>query len=219
MTEHKSTGAATISGRVFTALREDLLNGRFPAGQKLAINSLQAIYQVGLSPLREALNRLAASGLLEQENQRGFRVPRLSRAELDDIVQLRIELEGLAISRALRHGDADWESELLAAGHRLKLASQPETPLHQWEQLHTHFHAVLLSSCRSAWMVRFIHQLHEQFDRYRRKAPRNAEIRNTLNSQHEHLVELALARDDAGTRQLLRDHILLSYEAAQASCS
>ena len=211
--------AETISGRIFDRLREDLLNGRFQAGKKLAISSLQTTYQVGLSPLREALNRLAATGLLEQENQRGFRVPSLSRTELDDIVQLRIELEGMAISRALQHGDAEWESELLAAGHRLKLASHPDTPLHQWEQLHSRFHAVLLSSCRSAWMVRFIHQLHEQFDRYRRKAPRNPGIRDILNTQHEQLVELALARNKADTRELLRAHILLSYEAAQASCS
>jgi DNA-binding GntR family transcriptional regulator len=219
MNTQSAPQAETISGRIFDRLREDLLSGRFQAGKKLAISSLQTTYQVGLSPLREALNRLAATGLLEQENQRGFRVPSLSRTELDDIVQLRIELEGMAISRALQHGDAEWESELLAAGHRLKLASQADTPLQQWEQLHSRFHAALLSSCRSAWMVRFIHQLHEQFDRYRRKSPRNPGIRDILNTQHEQLVELALARNEADTRELLRAHILLSYEAAQASCS
>lgn len=214
---HKVSGS--MSGRVFEVLREDLLNGQYQAGEKLAIASLRVTYQVGLSPLREALSRLAAVGLLEQETQRGFRVPKLTSDELQDIVELRVELEGMAISRALRYGDAYWESEVLAAGHRLKNASSKQVPQAEWEQLHTQFHSILLSSCQSVWMLKFIRQLHEQFDRYRRKAPRNPAMRGMLDAQHEQLVELALARKEAEIRQLLEDHIRLSHEVALHSCS
>ncbi|OEY66024.1 GntR family transcriptional regulator [Marinobacter sp. X15-166B] len=211
--------ANSNAGRVFAALREDLLNGQYQAGEKLAIASLRDNYQVGLSPLREALSRLAAVGLLEQEAQRGFRVPKLCREELQDIVDLRVELEGMAISRALRYGDSTWESEVLAAGHRLKRADGEGVPLADWEHLHTQFHAVLLSSCQSAWMLKFIRQLHEQFDRYRRQAPRNLAMRKVLNAQHEDLVTLALARNEVEIRQLLERHIRLSHEVALPSCS
>lgn len=211
--------SGSISESVFKALREDLLNGQFQADEKLAIGSLRANYQVGLSPLREALSRLAAIGLLEQETQRGFRVPKLTLEELQDIVELRVQLEGLAISRALRYGDSNWESEVLAAGHRLKSTEKEGVPLADWEKLHTQFHAVLLSSCQSVWMLKFIRQLHEQFDRYRRKAPRNTAVRGTLDTQHDKLVTLALARNEAGIRQLLEDHVRLSHEVARRSCS
>jgi GntR family carbon starvation induced transcriptional regulator len=210
--------SGTITGTIFEVLREDLLSGQYQAGEKLAISSLRSIYQVGLSPLREALSRLAAIGLLEQESQRGFRVPKLTRAELHDIVELRVELECMAIGRALRHGDAEWESEVLAAGHRLKQANKEGVQLAEWEKLHSQFHSILLSSCQSVWMLKFIRQLHDQFDRYRRKAPRNQIIRGTLDSQHEQLVTLALSRNEAEIRQLLEDHIRLSHEVALLSC-
>lgn len=219
MTRNTLKKAESKSGRIFERLREDLLNGQFESGEKLAISTLREAYDVGLSPLREALNRLAASGLLEQEDQRGFRVPKLCTAELQDIVQLRIELECMAIAKALTYGDADWESELLAAGHRLKHASKEDTPIKEWERLHSRFHEVLLSSCQSTWMIRFIRQLHEQFDRYRRQAHHNPALRETLDEQHGLMVTYALERNVEAATKLVREHILLSSQGAFTSCT
>ncbi|QJQ95176.1 MULTISPECIES: GntR family transcriptional regulator [Halomonadaceae] len=211
--------SATNASRIFDTLRQDLVNGRFEAGEKIAINSLKDHYQVGLSPLREALNRLSAYGLLIQENQRGFRVPRLERRELDDVAEMRRELEGMALERAILNGDAEWESELLAAAHRLKRADASPTEVDEWERLHGRFHSTLVAPCGSVWLLRFIDQLHDQFDRYRRMAPGVPEIREILDVQHGELVALALDRDIKGARTLLEHHIALSYEVALGSCT
>ncbi|MBV65900.1 MAG: GntR family transcriptional regulator, partial [Halomonas sp.] len=168
------------------------------------------------SPLREALNKLAAYGLLIQENQRGFRVPKLSREELDDIARLRTELEGMALERAIAHGDAVWEADLLAAAHRLKRADITLDKGEEWERLHTHFHRTLVAPCGSVWLLRFIEQLHDQFDRYRRLGPKMPTIRQELDEQHHELVELALQRDATAARALMDDHIHKSYEVALA---
>ncbi|MDI5935897.1 GntR family transcriptional regulator [Halomonas kalidii] len=209
--------AATGASRIFEVLRQDLLNGRFGAGERLSITALRERYQVGLSPLREALNRLAAYGLLRQENQRGFRVLELSRSELDDITEMRRRLEGMALELAIQHGDAEWESQLLAANHRL-IRADDGTPVEQWEQLHAHFHNALVAPCGSQWLLRFIAQLHDQFDRYRRVAPRAPELREQLDAQHQELVDLALSRDATRARALIEAHITLSSEVAQRSC-
>lgn len=209
-----ATPAGTASSRVFDHLRKDLVGGRFVAGEKLAINALKDRYQVGLSPLREALNRLAAYGLLVQENQRGFRVPKLSRDELDDIFQMRLEMEGMALERAITNGDSLWEADLLAAAHRLKRADISLDKGEEWEHLHTQFHRTLVAPCGSVWLLRFIEQLHDQFDRYRRLGPKMPTIRQELDEQHHHLVELALQRDAKAARELMDDHIHKSYEVA-----
>ena len=210
-TSAKSVGpvgpAGTASSRVFDHLRKDLVGGRFVAGEKLAINALKERYQVGLSPLREALNRLAAYGLLIQENQRGFRVPKLSRDELD-------EMEGMALERAIANGDSLWEADLLAAAHRLKRADITLDKGEEWEHLHTQFHRTLVAPCGSVWLLRFIEQLHDQFDRYRRLGPKMPTIRQELDEQHHQLVELALQRDAKAARELMDDHIHKSYEVA-----
>ncbi|MFB9867020.1 GntR family transcriptional regulator [Vreelandella sulfidaeris] len=208
------TPVGTASSRVFDHLRKDLVGGRFVAGEKLAINALKEQYQVGLSPLREALNKLAAYGLLIQENQRGFRVPRLSRDELDDITQMRLEMEGMALERAIEHGDSLWEADLLAAAHRLKRITINVDNVDEWEHLHTQFHRTLVAPCGSVWLLRFIEQLHDQFDRYRRLGPKMPTIRQELDEQHHQLVELALQRDAKVARELMDDHIRKSYEVA-----
>ncbi|MCE9664210.1 FCD domain-containing protein [Halomonas sp. M5N1S17] len=217
MTQNAKQPGATASSRIFEVLRQDLLSGRFGAGERLSISSLKETYQVGLSPLREALNRLAASGLLRQENQRGFRVLELTRRELDDITEMRRQMEGMAIERAIAHGDEEWESQLLAANHRLTRAGT-STPLREWEQLHTRFHNALVAPCGSVWLLRFISQLHDQFDRYRRVAPSAPELRQRLDAQHGELVELALTRDAKRARALIEEHITLSSQVAQRSC-
>lgn len=208
----------TAASQIYTALKRDLINGRFTAGEKLAISALKQHYRVGLSPLREALNRLAAYGLLEQENQRGFRVPALRRDELDDIAGLRRRLESQALEAALARGDDQWEAALLAAWHRLKRADDTPGALEHWEQMHLQFHRHLLEPCGSPWLLRFIEQLHDQFDRYRRMAPANPAIRQTLNVQHGELMELALARNAEAGKALLSEHIRLSHEVALGAC-
>lgn len=209
-------GNATHASRIYEILRRDIVNGCFQAGEKVAINALKERYCVGLSPLREALNKLAAYGLLTQENQRGFRIPRLDRSELDDIAQMRRKLECMALEQAIRYGDAEWESELLAAAHRLRRANGED--VEHWEHTHGRFHQTLVASCGSAWLLRFIEQLHDQFDRYRRLAPENPSIREVLDAQHDELVELALKRDIKAASLLLENHIMLSHQVALGSC-
>lgn len=219
MENFKREEGVMASSWIYEALRKDLVNGCFTAGAKLGINALKERYGVGLSPLREALNRLAAYGLLVQENQRGFRVPHLMRDELEDIVNMRRELECMALERAIKEGDVDWESELLAAAHRLKRADENTELADEWEAVHVRFHRTLVAPCRSAWLLRFIEQLHDQFDRYRRLAPSIPETRKVLDLQHGELVDLALARDITGARKLMDDHIQRSYEIALGSFS
>ncbi|WP_447895345.1 GntR family transcriptional regulator [Vreelandella sp. GE22] len=205
---------ATASSRIYEILRRDLVDGRFAAGEKLAINALKERYQVGLSPLREALNKLAAYGLLIQENQRGFRVPTLTRTELDDIAKTRLALEAMAFEQAIAHGDATWEADLLAAEHRLKCADMAPEKEDEWERLHTRFHRTLVAPCGSVWLLRFIEQLHDQFDRYRRQGPEMPAVRQQLDEEHHQLVVLALERNAQAARQLLDEHITRSYDAA-----
>nr|WP_300309131.1 FCD domain-containing protein [Halomonas sp.] len=208
----------TAASQVFDELKRDLIRGRFAAGEKLAISALKAQYAVGLSPLREALNRLAAYGLLEQHNQRGFRVPPLSAEELEDIARLRVQLECMALTQAFQEGDAEWESQLLAAQHRLLRADKSPEQLEKWEQAHLQFHRTLLAPCGSHWLLRFIEQLHDQFDRYRRLAPGNPAIRARLDAQHGELVQLALERRIQDARWLLEEHIRLSWDVARGAC-
>ena len=105
-------------------------------------------------------------------------------------------------------------AELLAAAHRLKRADMAPDKVEEWEHFHACFHRTLVAPCGSAWLLRFIAQLHDQFDRYRRMAPEAPEVRRVLDAQHGELVELALERDIKSARALMDDHIQRSYQVA-----
>ena len=64
----------TLAATAFERLRADILSCKLAPGSKLPFDRLKEDYGVGLSPLREALSRLATSGLVTMEGQRGFRV-------------------------------------------------------------------------------------------------------------------------------------------------
>lgn len=205
-----------MTSNIYDVLRKDLIRGAYMPGQKLATADLKKRYDIGLSPLREALNRLAAVGLLDQTHQKGFKVPELTQEQLDDVASLRRQLEGEAIEQSIAHGDNEWETELVAALHRLhQHQSVFGTADHeQWEMVHARFHRALVNGCGSPWRLRFLEQLYDQFDRYRRIAPSPTHQRENLDEQHNQLAALALARDAQSARTLLEKHIDLSYDVA-----
>src|SRR5579863_3457019 len=84
----------TLASTALERLRADILSCRLQPGQRLRFEELRTGYDLGLSPLREALMRLASEGLVRVEDHRGFRVAPISRSDLLDITFVRKELEG-----------------------------------------------------------------------------------------------------------------------------
>ena len=106
--------------QVLGQLKQDILTGYFKPGAKLKMARLKERYQVGVSPLREALSQLLVEQLVIVENQRGFTVHPISAEEMKDIYHTRAQIEGLCVSQAVELGDDAWEAGILAAAHQLK---------------------------------------------------------------------------------------------------
>jgi GntR family transcriptional regulator, carbon starvation induced regulator len=177
--EKTEANGGTLASDVYERLRQDILRGELPPGQKLRSEQLRDRYTVGNSPIREALNRLSSDGLVVREDQKGFHVAKVSRTELEELVRTRCWLEEIGLRQSMAsHGTAkgtQWEEELVLAFHRLSrvprssnertFSANPE-----WEVLHRAFHAALISACGSRWLEIFCTQLSDQADRYRQFA-------------------------------------------------
>src|ERR1700726_1316474 len=112
----------TVQERVYGVLRERLMRGGFEPGQKLKIAELASALGTSAMPVREALNRLAAERAVESLPNRSVRVPALSKESLQDLMEARFAVEGLAVERAA----SNMTAETLATLRRLILA-QSET--------------------------------------------------------------------------------------------
>jgi len=186
-------------------LRHDILEGIRPAGSPLRMASLQSEYEIGNTPLREALFHLASEGLVELSVGRGFRVAPMSINEIKEVTEVRKWLERLALRESLKHGDTQWEAKIISAYHVLSRTAQTDP---KWDQLNREFHEAIASACPLPILHKFQNHLYDITSRYRKLAWRIAgEPEAELDlSEHQQLLDAALARDYEKCVEIMDDH-------------
>jgi DNA-binding GntR family transcriptional regulator len=204
-------GTATRATSLFDQLRADLLAGVLEPGSKLAIEALAEHYATSATPLREALNRLVADGLVERREQRGFVVAAISEQDLLEITKTRCWLEEIALRESIAAHTREWEEALVLAHHRLartprSLAADRFEDNPEWEPLHRAFHRALIAGCGSRWLLGFCDQLADQHHRYRRLSAPRAFAKRGVKSEHQQLMEAAVAGHADEAVALLRAH-------------
>ena len=200
---------ATLASLVFERLREDILEGHLPPGEKLRIEALQKRYEVGASPIREALNRLSSVRLVEQVERRGFRVATLSHEDLLDLIRARQLLNEIVVRESLQNGDDAWEESVVVAYHHMWRCPMTVASGHasrEWELVHRKFHFAIISACPSKWLLDFHEQLFDSADRHRRLNVRRLDAEFT-RAEHREIMEAAVNRDVPLTIKLLNDSI------------
>jgi DNA-binding GntR family transcriptional regulator len=203
-------------------LRQDVLTGALPAGDKLKLDLLQQLYGFSSSPLREALNRLAQEGLVRQDERRGFRVMPLSIDDLSDITRMRLMMDVEALRESIASGDDAWEAHLVAAYHRLekvegKLPDGPVVLSEEWGFLHRGFHMALLAACPSERLLSWSGSLFDQAERYRRASARLRRAARRTSNEHPKIMDAALRRDADTACELLAEHIRSTRKNIEAA--
>lgn len=204
-------GTATRATSLYDQLRTDLLGGVLEPGSKLAIEALAEHYEASATPLREALNRLVADGLVERREQRGFVVAGISADDLAEITRTRCWLEEIALRESIAAHTTAWEEALVLAHHRLartprSLASDRFVDNPEWEPLHRDFHRALIAGCGSRWLLGFCEQLADQHHRYRRLSAPRAFAKRGVKTEHQQLMEAAIDGRADEAVALLRSH-------------
>ncbi|MCV2869633.1 GntR family transcriptional regulator [Defluviimonas sp. WL0002] len=200
----KNPAKATRASRLVDDLREAILSGDLRPGAKLNLDRMRESHHVSLSPLREALARLTSTGLVQFEDQRGYRTTEVSAANLAEITRLRSETESLAAGIAAQTAGLDWEAAVMAALHRLNRADP--TRLASWQGAHTDFHQTLVDGAGLPILSEFCRMLLTLGERYRRLCGDTAP--HDMVAQYAAIAEAAAVRRDADrARQLLRDQI------------
>ncbi|WP_454782121.1 GntR family transcriptional regulator [Legionella sp. WA2022007384] len=188
---------------VLEKLRLDLVNGYFEPGQKLQMEQLKERYEVGYSPLREALSRLVSHGLVNFEDLCGFSVPSLSLAELYDLYAVRIQIETRALELSIQYGDEYWEADIIACWHRYAKYLCPSSnkrlnPI-EWDALQKEFTYTLIKACQSPWLLKIQDMLYDHSSRYRFLClglhHNDEQVLMEFKQENEELVSAVLARN------------------------
>ena len=205
--EVKTTRASAI----YLELRGAILDGSLKPGAKLNVRDLSDRFETGLSPIREALNRLAMEGLAHHTDNRGFVVSPVSVPELQDLTQARCWMNDIGIRRSIEFGDAAWEEAVLVNCHRLSRTPRDPAdgspgPDPAWNIAHKAFHQALVSACGSNWLVETCSQLFDSAERYRSLARLAGASRSDPRDEHREIMTATLDRDADLAASLLTDH-------------
>jgi DNA-binding GntR family transcriptional regulator len=196
-----------VAERAYVELRDRIVTLRLAPGTVLREDELMREMEMGRTPLREAVKRLALENLVAVQPRRGTFVSEVDAADIVNITEVRAELEGFAASLAALRMDADARTAAKAL-------------LHDVEELNR--------SGDQEWLMRFDERIH----RFVWEATGNPHLVNTLeryfthslriwylvldrvpglgHSVHDqnHLLEALLDRNGTRARSIMREHVL-----------
>ncbi|MGD0686638.1 MAG: GntR family transcriptional regulator [Streptosporangiaceae bacterium] len=214
-------GTKSLTEKVYTCLRADILAGRFPPEQRLRPTELATAHGVSLNVVREALSRLAGERLVKASAQQGFAVPPVSTTDLAELTDLRALVECEALRRAISRGDLAWESEVVAAHHRLAntpmtIPDHPEALSIDWMPAHNAFHAATMSGCGSRRLIELTASLGEAAAIYRYWS-QFVDHGRDVAGEHRAIFEATVARDADLACRLHREHIQRTADIVTAA--
>lgn len=212
--------ATTVAETAYRRVRADIVFGRLAPGTRLRLDRLKEGYGVGISTLREILNRLHAERLVVAEGQKGFGVTPVSAANLKEVAALRQLLECRALEQSFRAGGVEWEGHVVAAHHRLarteeRMAGGDLTGTEQWKHYDWQFHGALIAACGSKMLIASHAAVFDKYLRYQMIA---LSYRGDIAArEHAELLQCAIGRDAARACEVLTRHVSGGVEHALAT--
>lgn len=204
----------TIETDIYDGVQKRLVNGHYAHGARVRATALAQEFGCSASTVRETLFRLSTVGLVNFQEQRGFRVPDLSPQKQHELTHMRIVLESEGACLSIRLGGVAWEARLSAAHHklshietRIRARNNVEDLIDLWSGAEQEFHETLIDACSSETLKRTHGVIYQQFrqqlitsDKMFGFVPENIE-------QHLGILNAALDRDEDLVRARIHDHL------------
>ena len=191
---------------VFTTLRQAILKGELQPGERLMEIQLAEKMGVSRTPIREAIRKLAAEGLVTMIPRKGAIVAGISEKMLKDVLRVRMTLEKMAYECAfesitdtaiekLLSAESDFEAAV-EAGDLVAIAEADEK-----------FHFIIYDAAGNDKLLEILTNLKENMYRYRMEYAKNRAIRSELIEDHRAIVKTLAERDADNGLKLVEKHI------------
>lgn len=205
-----STEASTTQqDTVYQTLRQWITVGRFLPGERLKIRHVAADLGVGQMPVRAALQRLAAEGALVNVPNAGVTLPVLSAPELDDLLQMRMLLEGEAAERGSLRLDAAQMASLHSLCERMGVALGQGDGT-DYLAANEDFHVLLYRAAGSPLLFELIDKLWLKAGPISRQLFDTPEPLACLNAAHSDVMRALERRDSAAVRRAIERDIFVA---------
>ena len=210
---HEAEGS-TIPDRIFSLIKEAIVEGDIEAGSKISEPELARAYGISRGPLREAIGRLEACGLVVRRPNVGARVVTLSSSQLIDIFHVREALEGMSARLAAQYMSEEEivDLRLLLGQHGEQIERDTEHAYFQREG-DLDFHYRIVQGSHNARMIDLLcNDLYHLVRLYRYQFGMSSKRGPRAFIEHEHIVDAIERRDPEMAELMMRAHIRASRE-------
>jgi len=220
-----SNGNARYSLRykVLGQLEESILNGEYQPGDYLVETKLSRQFGVSRTPIREAIRQLEREGLVKIVTNKGAMVLGVTDEDIEDIYNIRMEIEKLAVRWAIQKITPD---EIEKLKEQVELAEFYINKKHctRLQDLDTEFHRIIYDACKSRPLKHMLSDFHRYVQRARKTSLQTPGLAKEALKEHKEILETIIEEnvDKAealickhirnAKENLLKNHILLKTE-------
>lgn len=211
----------TLGNRAYVELRRMLVHGELAPGTRLVNRKLANDIGLSMTPIREAINKLASEGLIEQVPGSGAFVRTVSLDDLDDLYTIRMALEPMAAAKAALHATAREIVELrslVTASHGIVRRLAESGARHasaalntRWTTIDRNIHELIFQAARSPWLAKVSGEMHLLSFAFSRQQTLptllTAETAKRTLKSHRQLVQAIASGDAKRAAIVMREHI------------
>lgn len=196
----------TLQQRAYEYLKRRIMNRTLKPGEYFTDSQVTNELHISRTPVRNALHRLEHEGFLINQAGRGWKVYSLSLEDIQEVFDIKVELEGMIARRAAACEDEKKRTTLRNAMRRLKGATAAND--HEaWRKADMELHRRIFAMCANERASRIINDLNDQWYRVRiGLIAIEGRMQRSLR-EHEAFVESILAGDGDGAEREMRQHL------------
>ncbi|MFS8114961.1 GntR family transcriptional regulator [Rhizobium jaguaris] len=201
--------APTASDVILKFIRDSIIDGTLDEGEPIRQDDVARMFNVSKIPVREALKRLEAEGLVAFHKNRGAVVTSTSEPEIVQIFEVRAILESNAIRLSIPH----MTEETFAEAQAYCDAFAEEADIGRWAELNWRFHSRLYEDGQRPYMLNMIRSVNDRIERYLRIQLTLSHGHRIADDEHRQILELCRKRDVEGASVLVYSHIMRACES------
>ncbi|MDX3773952.1 GntR family transcriptional regulator [Chromatiaceae bacterium AAb-1] len=196
--------------QLYLQLKQDIQQGIWPAGIQLTQQQLAEHYAVSRIPVRDVMQQLQAEAWLIPYGKAGLMVPPLTAVEAEELYQIRLQLEPMALQLAVPHLNFSQLGQ--AEDLLMQITRRPDASLFERGELNWQFHLLLYQPCQRPHLLRMLTGLHQQVARYLGFQEQAMDYSDISHQEHWQLIELLRQNKPDAAAELLYQHIAKAGE-------